>query len=280
MDDRKPPPPRNSSRTLVIVAVAVLVVIAIAGIVLGTAARAGTPPTRRPRQFQRSAARLGDDPGSAPAGRRGGAVAEPDRLRAGSRPAPARVGQAGQVAETAPRRAGPVGIVSAKFEAGGGPRDQMELAKKRAFAVRQALEANGVPFGTMRIEIAEMPLGLVRRARRTASKSRCADAGCAPSARIRRPHRASMRQAVVDVTGRIRERSGATRRAYLARIDAMLARPRGPERLGCANLAHATAACRAPTSSASSPSARPTSASSPRTTTCSRRTSPTSASRR
>jgi len=51
-----------------------------------------------------------------------------------------------------------------------------------------------------------------------------------------------MRQAVVDVTGRIRERSAATRRAYLARIDAMLARPRGPERLGCANLAHATAA--------------------------------------
>jgi len=51
-----------------------------------------------------------------------------------------------------------------------------------------------------------------------------------------------MRQAVVDVTGRIRERSAATRRAYLARIDAMLARPRGPGRLGCANLAHATAA--------------------------------------
>ncbi len=51
-----------------------------------------------------------------------------------------------------------------------------------------------------------------------------------------------MRQAVVDVTGRIRERSSMTRRAYLARIDAMLARPRGPERLGCANLAHATAA--------------------------------------
>ena len=51
-----------------------------------------------------------------------------------------------------------------------------------------------------------------------------------------------MRQAVVDVTSRIRERSSASRRAYLARIDAMLARPRGPERLGCANLAHATAA--------------------------------------
>src|SRR4051794_828906 len=51
-----------------------------------------------------------------------------------------------------------------------------------------------------------------------------------------------MKQAIVDVTGRIRERSRQSRQAYLARIDAMLARPRGPDRLGCANLAHATAA--------------------------------------
>ena len=51
-----------------------------------------------------------------------------------------------------------------------------------------------------------------------------------------------MRAAVVDVTERIRRRSAATRAAYLARIDAMLARPRGADRLGCANLAHATAA--------------------------------------
>ena len=51
-----------------------------------------------------------------------------------------------------------------------------------------------------------------------------------------------MKQAVVEVTERIRERSAASRRAYLARIDAMLARPRGPDRLGCANVAHAVAA--------------------------------------
>ncbi len=55
-----------------------------------------------------------------------------------------------------------------------------------------------------------------------------------------------MKQAVVDVTGRIREKSAATRSAYLARVDAMLARPRGNDRLGCANLAHATAALAAP----------------------------------
>jgi phosphogluconate dehydratase len=51
-----------------------------------------------------------------------------------------------------------------------------------------------------------------------------------------------MKQAVLDVTSRIRERSRASRQVYLARIDAMLARPRGADRLGCANMAHATAA--------------------------------------
>jgi phosphogluconate dehydratase len=51
-----------------------------------------------------------------------------------------------------------------------------------------------------------------------------------------------MKQAILDVTGRIRERSAADRGAYLKRIDAMLARPAGPDRLGCANMAHAVAA--------------------------------------
>src|SRR6188508_3854744 len=51
-----------------------------------------------------------------------------------------------------------------------------------------------------------------------------------------------MKAGIVEVTERIRERSAAGRRDYLARIQAMLARPRGPDRLGCANLAHATAA--------------------------------------
>ena len=51
-----------------------------------------------------------------------------------------------------------------------------------------------------------------------------------------------MKQAVVDVTERIRERSARTRSAYLARVDAAVNRPRGPERMGCANVAHAFAA--------------------------------------
>ena len=51
-----------------------------------------------------------------------------------------------------------------------------------------------------------------------------------------------MKQAVVDVTGRIRERSQGLRRDYLDRVDAMLGRAPGARRLGCANMAHAVAA--------------------------------------
>ena len=51
-----------------------------------------------------------------------------------------------------------------------------------------------------------------------------------------------MKAAVVEVTQRIRERSAPTRKAYLARVDAAIGRPRSTERLGCANVAHAFAA--------------------------------------
>jgi len=51
-----------------------------------------------------------------------------------------------------------------------------------------------------------------------------------------------MKPALVEVTRRITERSADTRGAYLARIDRLLQRPPGPERMGCANVAHAFAA--------------------------------------
>jgi len=51
-----------------------------------------------------------------------------------------------------------------------------------------------------------------------------------------------MRKTVLDITRRIRERSAPMRRAYLARIDRLAARPRGSDRMGCANVAHAFAA--------------------------------------
>ncbi len=51
-----------------------------------------------------------------------------------------------------------------------------------------------------------------------------------------------MKPAVLDVTQRIRERSAATRSAYLAQVEAAINRPRGADRMGCANVAHAFAA--------------------------------------
>jgi phosphogluconate dehydratase len=51
-----------------------------------------------------------------------------------------------------------------------------------------------------------------------------------------------MNPTVTAVTQRIRERSAASRAAYLARVDEAVRRPRGSERMGCANIAHAYAA--------------------------------------
>jgi phosphogluconate dehydratase len=51
-----------------------------------------------------------------------------------------------------------------------------------------------------------------------------------------------MKPALLEVTQRIAERSAHGRRAYLARMDRLAARPPGAERMGCANVAHAFAA--------------------------------------
>jgi phosphogluconate dehydratase len=51
-----------------------------------------------------------------------------------------------------------------------------------------------------------------------------------------------MKPALVSITQRIRERSAPARSAYLARIDRLVSRPPGAERMGCANVAHAFAA--------------------------------------
>jgi phosphogluconate dehydratase len=51
-----------------------------------------------------------------------------------------------------------------------------------------------------------------------------------------------MNPTVSAVTRRIRERSARTREAYLARVQQGIDRPRGSDRMGCANVAHAFAA--------------------------------------
>ncbi len=53
---------------------------------------------------------------------------------------------------------------------------------------------------------------------------------------------APLHPTLTRVTRRIAERSAATRQAYLARIDRLVGRPPGSERMGCANVAHAFAA--------------------------------------
>lgn len=50
-----------------------------------------------------------------------------------------------------------------------------------------------------------------------------------------------MKQSHIEVTERIRERSRPTRTAYLQRVDSIINRQRGADRLGCANVAHAFA---------------------------------------
>jgi phosphogluconate dehydratase len=50
-----------------------------------------------------------------------------------------------------------------------------------------------------------------------------------------------MKSVFVEVTERIRERSAPLRSAYLDRLARMAAQPRGTDRLGCANVAHAFA---------------------------------------
>jgi phosphogluconate dehydratase len=56
------------------------------------------------------------------------------------------------------------------------------------------------------------------------------------------PKHPAVRPAVQRVTQRIIERSAGLRAAYLQRLEKLAQRPRGSDRLGCANVAHAVAA--------------------------------------
>jgi outer membrane protein OmpA-like peptidoglycan-associated protein len=164
MEDRQAPPLRNPSRTLAKVAVAVLIVIAVAGFVLaGLRSRSPTAgQSAAPDATQQGAEALT----AAPA-----ASAPEDALPASQiafAPASAQLSDAGatkvlQLAEKAKKGHHAVAIV-AKIEARADRLEQMDLARKRTLAVRQVLESNGIPLGTMRVEISELPTGLVSAA--------------------------------------------------------------------------------------------------------------------
>jgi len=51
-----------------------------------------------------------------------------------------------------------------------------------------------------------------------------------------------MKNSIIEITERIKEKSRSTRTAYLKRVTVMKQRQRGADRMGCANVAHAIAA--------------------------------------
>lgn len=161
MDETKPAPPPSSSRTLVIALVAVLVVVAIAGIVLaGLRGRsAGSDPAAPSSSTQQAA--------SAPT------VAEP-AIPAETGAGPNQIAFASasdQLSGTSLKKIADVAaaakkgshtvFIEAKLDAGSDRAARMELAKKRADAVRRALQVAGMPINTLRVQISELPTGLV-----------------------------------------------------------------------------------------------------------------------
>jgi outer membrane protein OmpA-like peptidoglycan-associated protein len=170
MPDRKAPSPRNPSRTAAKIAVVVLIVIAIAGFVLAGLRSAKTRPD------QAAAADATQQPASpltakqAPANAAPVAAAAPaDEDAAGPNqlifvPSSDRLTQRAaekvvKLAETA--RADRRMVSIASRIARSDEKDRMDLARKRSDAIRDLLEANGVPRRNVRIEIAELPPALV-----------------------------------------------------------------------------------------------------------------------
>jgi len=159
MEQRQPPPLRNPSRTMAKAAVAVLIGIAIAGFVLAglkpratvpgqTAAADATPEPSAPLTAAASVP-VEDVPANhiifVPAS---------DRL---SEAAAAKVVLLAEQAKKGHLRV----AISSEVEARADRPEQMELARRRTVAVRQVLESNGVPLGTMQIVIHEVPTGVV-----------------------------------------------------------------------------------------------------------------------
>jgi outer membrane protein OmpA-like peptidoglycan-associated protein len=156
MDERKTPPPRIASRTAVMAAVAVLIVIAIAGIVLASLRRAGpadvaggTDSTQASAPALTAAAPADDSPP-------GELVFAPgsDQL------SPAVAAKVALLAERA-KKEGRTVVVKTKLEANAQRAQSMDLAKRRAFNVRGALTGGGVSLAMMKIEVTELPAGLV-----------------------------------------------------------------------------------------------------------------------
>ena len=155
---------RMSLQALAKFTVAVLVLIAIAGFVLATirgrnvsGVSVSTPSTAGVPATMTTAARPTEDEirAETDAGPNG-LVFAPNSDQISDRAA-AKLEHLAIAARDAKRAV----TIGAKIEIRGDRSDQMELAKKRTFAVRSALNAQGIPLGTISIHIDEMPKGLL-----------------------------------------------------------------------------------------------------------------------
>ena len=160
-DEANKPGQSNSSRTVAIAAVGVLIVVAIAGIVL--AGRQGTPPTAPAVAVRVPSAgvvnttpQMGESP----------TVPNPNEIifAAASARLPATASEViAKYAEST--RRSPLAVrMSAHFATGENKAKDIELAKGRTAAVREALLSNGIGPERMQVELVEMPVGSLTEA--------------------------------------------------------------------------------------------------------------------
>ena len=159
MSEPKKPPSSNSSRTFVIAVVAVLIVVAIAGIVLAgrrapadpaAAAAASTTSPAAPAVSGSTLQAASSPTGGVPKE----LVFDPasDKLPPHAGDDLVRFAEAARASASAVR-------LSARFLTGANKAHDLELAKARTGAIRQALEADGISSGKMQVELIEMPEG-------------------------------------------------------------------------------------------------------------------------
>jgi outer membrane protein OmpA-like peptidoglycan-associated protein len=163
MEERKTPPPRIASRTAVMAAVAVLIVIAIAGIVLASMrGRTASPEGTGPQSTQAGASA---PTGTSASGQSAGVADEggPNEVffaPGSDQLSPAATAKLTLLASTAKKEGRSV-VVATKIEANADRVKNMEMAKKRAYNVRGVLTTGGVSLSVMKIEVSELPVGLV-----------------------------------------------------------------------------------------------------------------------
>jgi len=151
MDQRQPPPPRNPSRTFAMVGVAVLLVIAIAGIVLATLQR-GLPPDwlGAGDETQPASARMTEE------GAPNQVAFAPDSAQLPSA-ANAKLLRLAEKVSKDKQSLTILGKIDARPDS---KAQRMELARRRAIAVRGVVEANGVPLARMETRTEELASAL------------------------------------------------------------------------------------------------------------------------